>query len=93
MSDIPEIEGKVNTPVNFQLEANDVEGDPVFFDAIKVGSVDYTFFVDSSTGEVTINPPQNFTGTMEIEVRVRATTQSSTSDPFDSQLVKINVSL
>jgi cyclophilin family peptidyl-prolyl cis-trans isomerase len=93
LSDIPEIEGTVNTPVNFQLHANDVEGDPVFFDAIKVGSVDYTFFVDSDTGEVTINPPQNFTGTFEIQVRVRAVTQSNTTDTYDSQLVKINVGL
>jgi VCBS repeat-containing protein len=89
LSDIPEIEGNINTPVNFQLEANDVEGDPVFFDAIKVGTVDYTFFVDSDTGEVTVAPPQDFTGSFEILVRVRA----DAGGAYDSQLVKIDIGL
>jgi len=88
---IPEIQTAVDTPAVFQLSAIDVEGDAVSFEALKMGSVDYTFDVDSQTGQVTVTPPTGFTGTMEILVGVTAATSSNTQDPYDSQVVEITV--
>jgi len=85
------IQTTVNTPAVFQLSAIDVEGNAVSFDALKMGSVNYTFGVNSQTGQVTVTPPAGFTGTMEILVRVRPTTSSNTLDVYDSQVVEITV--
>ncbi len=68
-----------------------MEGDPVSFDAVKVGSVDYTFDVSSTTAEVVVKPPEDFTGTFEMLVRVRPESASDTDDLFDTQLVGITV--
>lgn len=91
LEDIPVIQTTMNAPAVFTLSAIDVEGDPVLFDAVKSGSVNYTFTVDSQTGQVAVSPPTNFVGTMQLLVRVRPATSSDTSDLYDSQLVTIVV--
>ncbi len=91
LADIGDIQTTVNTPAQFQLQAIDVEGDPVRFSGIRQGTVDYTFTVDPDTGEVTVTPPDGYVGPMELLVRVAPATTSNTADPFDSQLVTINV--
>ncbi len=79
-------------PTSLQLVGNDVEGDGIYYDAVKQGSVDYTFTVDHDTGLVTITPPANYTGELQILVAVRAKSGTpTTSDTWDSQLVTYNV--
>ncbi len=73
-----------NTVAEVQLTATDVEGDPVFYTAQKVGSVDYTFTV-SETGLVRITPPTDFVGTIQLNVGVGDTANS----PDDTQLISV----
>ncbi len=91
MADIGTIRTTVNTPVDFQVQGIDVEGDQIRYSGIKQGTVDYTFLIDSSTGLVTVTPPTDYVGTMELLVRVTSATASNTADPFDSQVVTIVV--
>ena len=88
---IPTIQTAVDTPANFHVTANDVEGDQIYFDAVARGSVGYTFDVNHETGLVSVTPPSGFTGTMEILVRVKPETSSNTSDTYDTQVVLIEV--
>lgn len=91
LEDIPAIATTVNTPATFTISAIDVEGDPVLFSGVKAGNVNYTFSVDSQTGQVTVTPPTDYVGTMQILLRVAAANGSDTTDPYDSQLVSITV--
>ena len=69
----------------------DVEGDPVLFDGVKTGSVNYTFSVNSQSGAVVVTPPTGFVGTMQVLLRVRPAGSSDTNDLYDSQLATIIV--
>jgi cyclophilin family peptidyl-prolyl cis-trans isomerase/glutaredoxin len=91
LDDIPELTTTGGVPVEFQLVGNDVEGDAIYYEAAKRGSVDYTFTVDNTTGEVTVTPPADFVGQLQIDVSARALNGSNTSDPLDSQTVTIDV--
>lgn len=91
LEDLPDFETTVGTPLEIQLSAIDVEGDPVFFDAAPAGSVDSTVEVNNETGLVTVTPPAGYVGPMEILVGVQALNGSDRSDPWDTQVVKINV--
>jgi len=91
LDDIPLVREIVGNPVQFQLTANDVEGDPVFFDALPMGNVNYSLDIDHDTGQITVVPPDGFIGTAEIFVGVRAVTQSDTADPWDTQVVSFEV--
>lgn len=79
--------------VNIQLSSQDAEGDPVFYDATKIGNVDYQFNVNSSTGALSVTAPTNFTGSFDLQVRVRDSTQNrpTTQDKFDTQVLRFNV--
>jgi len=88
---VPEVQTLIDNPVTFQLSAIDVEGDPVFFDAVVPDSAVYSVDVESLTGEVTFTPPPGYTGEIEIEVRVKPLISSDTQDTHDSQHVKIEV--
>lgn len=81
------------TPVDIQLSAVDVEGDPVFFDAAPLGNVNYQLDVDNNTGLVTVTPPDGYVGELEVLVAVRALNGSNTSDTWDQQVVPIDVGL
>lgn len=91
LEDLPDFETTVGTPLQIQLSAIDVEGDPVFFDAAPAGSVDSTVEVNNETGLVTVTPPAGYLGPMEILVGVQALNGSDRSDPWDTQIVNINV--
>ncbi|MEQ1828272.1 MAG: peptidylprolyl isomerase, partial [Pirellula sp.] len=79
--------------VNIQLSSQDAEGDPVFYDATKIGNVDYQFNVNSSTGQLSVTAPNNFTGSFDLQVRVRDATQNrpTTQDKFDVEVLRFNV--
>jgi cyclophilin family peptidyl-prolyl cis-trans isomerase len=91
LSDIPEIETTMDTPVSFQLVAHDVEGDPVVFDATKVGAEDYSVQIDDVTGQVNVTPPAGFVGRFQLEVRVGVVTTTGTVEYNDTQMVDIVV--
>lgn len=79
-------------PTTIQLQGNDVEGDAVYYDATRVGSVNYTFNINNDTGLLTLTPPANYTGQLQISVGVRAKTGTpTTQDTFDTQLLTFNV--
>jgi cyclophilin family peptidyl-prolyl cis-trans isomerase len=79
--------------VNIQLSSQDAEGDPVFYEATKIGNVDYQFNVNSSTGLLSVTAPANYTGSFDLQVRVRDATQNrpTTQDKFDLQVLTFNV--
>ena len=87
LGDIAPVSIAANTAAQVQLTATDVEGDDFVFTAVQRGSVNYTFNVNES-GLLTVTPPTDFVGTMEIEVRVGRTAGST---DFDSQLISIEV--
>lgn len=91
LEDLPDFETAVGTPLEIQLSAIDVEGDPVFFDAAPAGSVESTVEVDNETGLVTVTPPAGYVGPMQVLVGVQAWDGSDRSDPWDTQVVNINV--
>lgn len=95
LSDIPPVQGSVGQPVQFQLVGNDVEGDPIFYSATKIGSVNYSVSVNNTTGLVTVTPPAGFVGSFQVEVSAKAASQQGTSDPgqqiTDVQKVTINI--
>jgi len=91
LADLPDFQTTPGTPVQIQLTATDVEGDPVFFDAFERGTVDYQLSVNNTTGLVTVTPPAGYVGPLEVLVGVRALNGSGTTDTWDSQIVKVNV--
>lgn len=93
LEDIPEIHTEANTPTTFQLSAVDVENDDVFFDAVVASGTDFQFTIDNDTGEVSVTPPQDFTGELNLLVGVQPVTQSNTGGgfDFDTQVVIISV--
>ncbi len=76
--------------VNVQLASTDVEGDAVFYDATKQGSVAYTFNIDHNTGLLTLTAPANYVGPFSISVGVRPATTSTTADTFDTEILNFN---
>ncbi len=91
LSPVDPISTSVNTPVTFQLVGNDVENDPITYAASVSGSTTFDFTVNAATGEVTVTPPTDFTGTLELLVGVSATNGSDTGDTFDTQVLEITV--
>lgn len=91
LRDIAPLTTAMNTPVNLQLEAVDVEGDPVYYDASGVTNAPYTVNVNHDTGLVTITPNAGYVGTTEVVVAVRAAEGSNTSDTWDRQAVSLTV--
>ena len=59
-------------PIQIQLSANDVEGDPFFFDAAAVeGDTEFEVEVDANSGLITVIPPADFMGILEVDAVVR----------------------
>lgn len=69
LGDIAPVSVARNTTAEVQLTSVDIEGDPVFYTAQRVGSVNYSFTV-SETGLLSVTPPADFVGTIEIIVGV-----------------------
>ncbi len=91
LKDIAALSTPMGTPVNLQLEAVDVEGDAVYFDANAVTNANYTVNVNHDTGLVTVTPNAGFVGTTEVIVAVRAVSGSNTGDTWDRQSVPLTV--
>ena len=70
--------------LNFQLQGNDVEGDAIYYDAVKIGSVNYTVSVNHATGLVTVSPPAGFVGSFQVQVSAKALAQQNTPDADQS---------
>ncbi|HZN35961.1 MAG TPA: Ig-like domain-containing protein [Pirellulaceae bacterium] len=87
------VRGVVGQSIQLQLAAVDAEGNPNFFDAVRPTSetVNYTVTPNNNTGLVVITPPAGFVGKFNVLVGVSGATQTNTSDPFDTQLVEVDV--
>jgi cyclophilin family peptidyl-prolyl cis-trans isomerase len=90
LEDIPALSTPANTPLTFQLTAVDVEGDPVKFSG-STSDQNISITVNETTGQVTVTPDAGFVGTATATVRVTSVEDSDTQDPFDSQLISIEV--
>ncbi len=79
--------------VSIQLSSQDAEGQPVVYEATKVGAVDYQFNVNATTGLLTVTAPVNFTGSFQLSVDVRASDISTvtTGDKADGEKLTFNV--
>lgn len=88
LNDIPEQTTTVNTPVNFQLTSQDVEGDPVEYSG--VNGTNLTLQVNPTTGAVVATPKADFIGTATARVIVKAQ-GGSASAPTDEQLITVKV--
>ena len=96
--DIPELRTTVNQPLTFTVSAIDLEGSEVSFDAARRGTTEFEFEVNQDTGddftaEVTVTPPDGFTGELRLIVGAFPVTPSDTGagrEP-DSQVVSIFV--
>jgi cyclophilin family peptidyl-prolyl cis-trans isomerase/glutaredoxin len=93
LADIDTIHVTPNTPKTFNIQATDVEGDPIYYEAVKPDGVtdQYELTVNHETGAVTITPKAGFVGQTKVLIGVRGQTATDTGDTFDSQLVTINV--
>ncbi len=75
-----------------QLSATDKEGDAVRYSATRRGSVDYQFNINENTGQLSVTPPANYSGPIEILVSVtNASGTTTTQDKFDTQVLTFNV--
>lgn len=77
--------------VTVQLSSQDKEGDAVRYDAVRQGSVPYQFNVDNQSGQLTVTAPQNFSGSFQVRVSVRPSTQSAAGSSDDAQVLTFNV--
>jgi cyclophilin family peptidyl-prolyl cis-trans isomerase len=93
LEDIAPIDAVINVPAQIELSATDVEGDAVYYDAASVGAVMATVNVDQETGLVTVTPPEDYIGQLQIMAGVRALYGSDTADSWDTQLVTIEVAV
>ncbi|QDU27265.1 Putative peptidyl-prolyl cis-trans isomerase [Anatilimnocola aggregata] len=93
LADIDPISITQGGSTTFQMQATDVEGNAITYQAVKPSNntVDYTLNVNNSTGQVTITPPTGFVGTFNVIMRVRASTAADVEGSYDSQLVQVNV--
>ncbi len=81
LSEIPTVQATVGaSTVTFPLTGTDVEGDAIFFDATKIGSVNYSVSIDHTTNIVTVTPPVGFVGNFQVQVSAKALSQQGTPD-------------
>ena len=76
-------------PVVIQLSSQDVEGDPVYYDAVIPTGAPYPMTVNNQTGVVTLTPNAGYSGSMSVTVGVRALNGADTVDTFDTQVLVI----
>lgn len=91
LNDIPRLQTTVNTPVTFQLQATDLESDPVIFldqaamtsptvaitPLVSLNNPNLQFSVDRNTGLLTVTPTNGLTGTFQFTVGVAQSDQLS----------------
>ena len=92
LKDVPDITAAPGMAVDYQLEAVDIEGDPVFFFAEISPSTGATVSV-TETGLVTINIPEDITippvqnNTLSAAVSVASSDVITSRTPFDFQVL------
>ncbi len=91
LEDLPDFETTANGPLQIPLSAIDAEGDAVYYDATQTGTIQYTLDVNHDTGVVTVTPPVDYIGDLELRVGVKAAEGSDTFDLWDTQTVKVTV--
>ena len=79
-----------STPLTIQMEAIDIEGDAVSFAGFANNSDELTVDVDEN-GLTTITPVEGFVGTSQVTLNIQQIDETTTQDPFDVQIVDINV--
>ncbi|WP_442485021.1 peptidylprolyl isomerase [Aeoliella sp. SH292] len=89
LNDIAPVSIVSGNSAQIQLGSQDAEGDPVVYEASKIGNINYTYNI-TPQGLLTVTPPSGFTGIMEIGVLVRRETPTSSTD-FDTQIIRIEV--
>jgi cyclophilin family peptidyl-prolyl cis-trans isomerase len=78
--------------IQLQLSSQDVEGDEVFYDSARLGSIAFEHSLNSATGLLTVTAPANVTsGVLDLLVGVRARFGSSTQDTFDVQRLRFAI--
>ena len=87
LAQISLVETQVDTPTSVLLEAIDVEGDAVYFDAGYVSNIDLTFSIDNSTGLLTLTPTNGLIGDYSILVGVRPENGST----WDMQRITVSI--
>ncbi|MCA9192781.1 MAG: peptidylprolyl isomerase [Planctomycetales bacterium] len=91
LNDIPDVHSDFNSPAIITLSAQDAEGDAPYFSVSKLGTIDYQISIDSSTGEVELVPPPNFSGILQFTAIVTQLSPMTTSSKTDTQLVTVYV--
>jgi hypothetical protein len=97
LADIPELSTPIDTPLTFQLQAIDVEGDDAFYldqyDLYNYGLTipyvapdDLGYEVDANTGEVTVTPANGLSGVQYFTVATGVHTEY-----IDYQVVPITI--
>jgi cyclophilin family peptidyl-prolyl cis-trans isomerase len=77
--------------IQLQLVSQDVEGDPVRYDSLPVGTLAFQHALDNATGLLTISAPEVNSGTLELLVGVRPLSTSDTRDVYDVQRLKFAI--
>jgi cyclophilin family peptidyl-prolyl cis-trans isomerase len=102
LQDIPLLQMAANTPLNFQLQARDVEGDQIFFldqAALTARGISVpatadpriTYSVNATSGQLTFNAPAGVTGDFRVTVAASSTLTPSNGSPLDFQVITIRV--
>jgi cyclophilin family peptidyl-prolyl cis-trans isomerase len=91
LNDIPTLQVTSGTTLTYTLTSQDKEGDAVIYSVEPLGTVAFDLNVNSQTGVVTLTPPANFVGQLQFLARVRQATPTTTGDPFDNQVVTVEV--
>lgn len=103
LADIPQIVTTANQPQTITLQGKDVEGDPIFFlDQAALQSrglavpvqapANLSYVVNPTTGQLTVTPSNNITGTFRITVAAASSlTGLTTNSPLDYQVIEVVV--
>jgi cyclophilin family peptidyl-prolyl cis-trans isomerase len=89
--DLGPLSTPINTPIEFDLSAIDLEGDPIYYFVENLAQNNFDVSVDRLTGRVRAVPPTDFTGNMEFEVRASSRESISNFGAFDVQRVSVAV--
>lgn len=90
LADIAPVTAPQGTPAQFQLEAIDVDGDPVAFSAQGINAPTGTDISVTPQGLVTVTPPANYSGTIDVLVGTFPEGSSPASDASrDTQQVTV----
>lgn len=91
----PTLVTQPNKPLTFQVPAQDIEGDPIYYSVVSTDPNLEVTSVGLNTGQVTVTPKNGATGVFSLRVRVSSTLADLTSSSaygYDQQIVNVKVS-